>query len=242
MLPHETTMRLIARAQAGDDAAAEELTRENMALVKSVARRFFERGVEREDVLQIGCMGLVKAIRRFDLTYQVRFSTYAVPMIAGEIKRYLRDDGQVRVPRTAKELAARALGMREQMQSETGEQPGVQEIAARIGAEPEDVAAALAAMQPAVSLSEPAGDDDARTKGDCIADAPQEERTVDRLLLSALMAGLDEREKRIILLRYFRGCTQSSVAAMIGVSQVQVSRLENRILRKLREAAGEATL
>ena len=237
MLPHAETMRLIRRAQAGDAAAEETLIAENMALVRAIARRYYERGVEREDVVQLGCLGLVKAVRRFDTGYDVRFSTYAVPMIAGEIKRFFRDDGQVRMPRTAKELAARAMAAREQLEGHTGRQASIGEIATAIGADAADVAAALSAMQPAASLSEPDGDGDARTLGDRLSDGPHEERTVDRLLLGTLLGVLDERERRVILLRYFRGCTQTAVAGMIGVSQVQVSRIESRVLKKLREAA-----
>lgn len=238
-LPHEETLALIERAQAGDEEAQERLVVCNAPLVRSIVRKYVGRGAEYEDLYQIGCLGLVKAIRNFDTGYNVRFSTYAVPMIAGEIKRFLRDDGMIKVSRSLKELAARAAAAQAELASSTGREPGVLEIAEALGEAPEDIAMALEAARPHVSIYEPAfGEDSEPQVIDRMAgDADGEEEALNRVLLKELLGTLDARERRIILLRYFSDKTQSEIAGMLGVSQVQVSRLESRILQKLREKA-----
>ncbi len=241
MISPEETKALLARAKAGDAEARDRLVDENLALVKSVVRRYLDRGVEFDDLYQLGCIGLVKAIEHFDEAFDVRFSTYAVPMIMGEIRRYLRDDGPVKVSRSLKEVNRRALAACERLEAESGTSPGVRAIAEAIGESPEDVALALEASRATVSLNSPIGDDeDGATRQDVLPDETREESLVDRLLVRELLERLDARERQIIVLRYFRDCTQSRVAEMIGVSQVQVSRLETRILRKLRALAGIA--
>lgn len=234
-------MALLCRASKGDAWALEQLTEDNLALVRSVVRRFVGRGAEYEDLYQLGCVGLVKAIQNFNPAFNVRFSTYAVPMIAGEVKRFLRDDGQVKVGRSLKELAARAMAVRDRIAGERGTPPGICEIAAELEVSAEDVALSLDAAKPTVSLNEPVGEEgDERTREDCLADPQRPETVVDRMLVKELIGGLDEREQKIIVLRYFRDQTQTQVAEALGISQVQVSRLESRILKKMREMAGEA--
>lgn len=237
-LDHEATMALLARARAGDEQAEAQLAAGNLALVRSIVKRYVGRGVEYDDLFQLGSMGLVKAIQNFDPSYNVRFSTYAVPLIAGEIKRFLRDDGIVKVSRSTRELALRAQSMRDALMEADGREAGVCEIAAALHADPQDVAAALDAFLPTVSLSEPRFDDEGgASRVEYLPDGAPEELLVDRLLIKQLLALLDARERQIIVLRYFRDKTQSEIARMIGVSQVQVSRLEGRILEKLRRLA-----
>ena len=225
MLSHEQTLDYIRRAQAGDKAARDALIDENIALVKSVAARFGGRGVEWDDLFQLGCMGLIKAIDGFDVERGVRFSTYAVPMIMGEIRRYLRDDGQMRVSRQLRE--------RSELELELASEPTLEQIAARAGLELSAAVEALASTQTVRSLSEPAGPD-----SDCVlADTLGEddtERRIDRLELERGLSELEEREAELIRLRYFAQLTQVQIGARLGISQVQVSRLESRIIKKLR--------
>jgi len=238
---HEETLRRIARSQAGDGQAEAALVSDNLALVKSVVRRYLYRGVEYDDLYQLGCVGLVKAIQNFDASYGVRFSTYAVPLIAGEIKRFLRDDGMVKVSRSVKELAVRAEQLSEATAATTGRAMTVTELAEALGASPEDVAMALDAVLPVQSLSAPLGDDEKSAERlDFVEDSACEELYLDRLFVKDLLSLLEARERKIIVLRYFRDQTQQQVAHALGISQVQVSRLENRILKKLRDAAGES--
>lgn len=238
-LPHEETLALIERAQAGDEEAQEQLVVCNAPLVRSIVRKYTGRGAEYEDLYQIGCLGLVKAIRNFNTAYNVRFSTYAVPMIAGEIKRFLRDDGMIKVSRTLKELAARAAVVQAELSASLGREPGVADIAAAMGESAEDVAMALEAARPHISIYEPAfgEDSDPQVIDRMAGEDGGEEQALNRVLLKELLGALDARERQIILLRYFSDKTQSEIAALLGVSQVQVSRLENRILQKLRELA-----
>ncbi len=229
---------LIVRAQAGDEEAQERLVVCNAPLVRSIVRKFAGRGAEYEDLYQIGCLGLVKAIRNFDTGYNVRFSTYAVPMIAGEIKRFLRDDGMIKVSRSLKELAAKATAVQAEL-GQTGKEPGINQVAEAMGAAPEDIAMALEAVRPHISIYEPAfgEDSDPQVIDRVSAGTDGEEQALNRVLLEELLGVLDARERRIIMLRYFSDKTQSEIAALLGVSQVQVSRLESRILQKLREKA-----
>ena len=229
------TRTLISRAQQGDEQAKEQLVTTNAPLVKSVAKRFMNRAIEYDDLYQIGCMGLIKAIARFDLSYDVRFSTYAVPMIAGEIKRFLRDDGMIKVSRSLKELAARAAAVREKLIDTHAREPSVAEIAAELGVDAEDVAEALEAARPYASIYEPGAESDAMLL-DTVGGACRElDSATDRVALKELLNTLSARERTIITLRYFSDQTQTQVAKSLGISQVQVSRLENAILQRLRK-------
>ncbi len=238
-LSHDQTLELIAMAQMGDDAAQEALIINNAALVKSIVKKFTNRGTEYDDLYQIGCLGLVKAIRNFDSAYNVRFSTYAVPMIAGEIKRFLRDDGMIKVSRSLKEVAARAAAAQERLARELGRDAGIAEIAKCIEEEVETVVMAMEAVRPHASIYEPAfGDDSDALLIDRVSGQDTEANdAINRVLLKELLHSLDPRERQIIMLRYFSDKTQGEIAKTLGVSQVQVSRLENRILLKLRERA-----
>ena len=238
-LPHEEVIPLIRSAQGGDSMAMEELVRHNAALVKSIVKKYLGRGIEFDDLFQIGCLGLVKAIQNYDESFNVRFSTYAVPMIAGEIKRFLRDDGMIKLSRSIKELATRVAAAQERLRRTLGSDPGIQEIAREVEAEPEDIAAALEAVRPHVSLYEHVYDDGSEAT---LMDRMQQEGAedtfvVDRILLKELLGQLEARERQLIVLRYFQDKTQSEIAQLMGVSQVQISRLENRIISKLRDAA-----
>ncbi len=234
-LSHEDTIDLIVRAQQGDDGATERLLNGNIALVRSIVRRFIGRGAEYDDLFQIGCLGLVKAIRRFDVSFDVRFSTYAVPMIAGEIKRFLRDDGMIKVSRTLKELAARAAAAKEKLSNALGREPAIEEIAREIGAAAEDVLMALESARPHISIYEPVyGEDSDTLVIDTAAAKDDTLDAVDRVMLKELVCALEPRERQLIILRYFMDKTQIEIAGLMGVSQVQVSRMESRILKKLR--------
>ena len=228
---------LIARSQSGDNEATQLLVEENSGLIWAVARRFFGRGTEPDDLYQLGRLGLVKAIRNFDTRYDVRFSTYAVPMIAGEIKRFLRDDGMVKVSRSVKELAVRAVSVQERLRRTTGSEPGVQEIARELGVDAEEVALALDAGRPHLSLNESRFEDDDGERQDFLADTAAEGKMFDRLLLKELLVKLDARERQLIVMRYFKDRTQTQIAEVLGVSQVQVSRLESKIIKKLHDLA-----
>ena len=241
-LTYERTMELIPLAKGGDVEAMEELVRCNMALVRSIVKKYVNRGVEYDDLYQIGSMGLVKAVKNFDPAYNVRFSTYAVPMIAGEIKRYLRDDGMIKVSRSLKELAGRAAAAQVVLSSRLGRDPGIQELAEYMGENPEDISMAMDASRPHISIYEPVyGDEgDALVMDKLTGSSDGDDDALDRILLQQLMSILEPREQKIIMLRYFRDKTQSEIAASMGISQVQVSRLESRIMKKLRERAAES--
>ena len=240
-LTYERTMELIPLAKGGDVEAMEELVRCNMALVRSIVKKYVNRGVEYDDLYQIGSMGLVKAVKNFDPAYNVRFSTYAVPMIAGEIKRYLRDDGMIKVSRSLKELAGKAAAAQVELSSRLGRDPGIQELAEYMGENPEDISMAMDASRPHISIYEPVyGDEgDALVMDKLTGSSDGDDDALDRIMLQQLMSILEPREQKIIMLRYFRDKTQSEIAASMGISQVQVSRLESRIMKKLRERAAE---
>lgn len=232
---------LIKRAKEGDKSAESEIVNGNIALVWSVARKFSNRGYDLEDIFQIGCIGILKAIKNFDLSYNVRFSTYAVPLIMGEIKRFLRDDGIIKVSRRLKEIAQKAKITKEVLEKELNREVKISEIAERIGETPSDLAIALEANVAPESLYKEINEND-KSPGyliDKIAkNTDTEEEILDKISLNEAIKALDEREKKIIILRYFRGKTQSEIAASIGISQVQVSRLEKKILGRLKEMIG----
>ena len=234
----DRTEELIRRSQDGDKEARETLIEENMGLVHHVVKRFLGRGVEAEDLFQIGSIGLLKAADRFDLSFGVRFSTYAVPMIAGEIKRFLRDDSMIKVSRSLKELAVKAARLREQILMERGEEPGVEELARRLKVEPEELAQAMDSSTEVESLQKIVcqGDSEGLSLMERVEQGRDEqEELLRRLLLEQLLASLEPRERRLIVLRFFYDRTQSQVAEELGMSQVQVSRLEKKILSALKE-------
>ncbi len=234
----DDTMVLMTRAHQGDKAARDQLVFDNMGLVWSIVRRFAGRGYDMEDLFQIGSIGLMKAIDKFDLTYQVRFSTYAVPMITGEIKRFLRDDGMIKVSRSVKELGLKVKTAREKLTSAYGREPTVEEIARQVGASKEEVAASMEAGAEVESLYKTVGknDETGLMLMDRIEDPDEgQERLLNRMVLKGLIEELEEKERTIILRRYFENQTQTQVAAALGISQVQVSRLEKKILKRMRE-------
>ncbi|MCR5807959.1 MAG: sigma-70 family RNA polymerase sigma factor [Clostridiales bacterium] len=239
-LSERETDVLIAECRRGSGEALDELTRRNLALVRSVALRFRGRGAEYDDLVQTGSVGLVKAIVNFDPAFGTRFSTYAVPMISGEIKRSLRDGGVIKVSRRYKELALSIKRLTMEAERRGEEPPRASELAKELGVKPAEIAIALEAAAPCISLCEPvSGEDGAKTIADTLKDPSAMEQTAcDRALLSELMRPLCPRERSLIRLRFFLDLTQKETAKRLGLSQVQVSRLEKRILAEMRERAG----
>lgn len=232
----EDNARLLSRAKDGDKDAKEQLVVQNSGLVWSIVHRFLDRGVEKDDLFQIGCVGLIKAIDRFDDTYNVQFSTYAVPMIMGEIRKFLRDDGPVKVSRSIKELAVRAYGARARLEGELGRSPTVSELAGALGVELDKLLIALESCAAPESLYESTGPDGDQLVIDTIQSvASKEDDIVSSLVLRRAIESLDKREQSIIIMRYFRHKTQMQVADMLSISQVQVSRIEKKLLKKLKE-------
>ena len=228
---------LLKRVKNGDSDAGNELVENNMGLVYSIASRFTNRGCEMEDIVQIGAVGLIKAIQKFDLSFGVQFSTYAVPLIIGEIKRFIRDDGAIKVSRSVKERAARARRAEEELRCRLGRDPTIGELAAETGMDEWDITEAFEASLPPESLQ--AADDDEDPLINRISSDDTEDRIVDKVFLSNALKSLSDRERDVIFLRYFRGRTQTEAAELIGVSQVQVSRIEKKALLKLRSNACE---
>ena len=225
-----------AAAQAGESAAMDALVQENLPLVKYIVRRFLGRGKEYDDLFQTGCVGLIKAIRRFDYTLEVRFSTYAVPMIMGEIKRHLRDDGPVKISRIYKKLSADLGRARSKILIDEGREPTIAALAVACGVTGEDAAVALETVNPISSLSETYGDDEKLTLESQLASTDCEiERLTDKIALGQAIGRLPREWQKIITLRYFRNMTQQQVADALGLSQVKVSREEKKILAALRE-------
>ncbi len=232
------TAALIRKSHEGDEAARAKLVEENTGLVWCVARRYAHRGVEMEDLFQIGNIGLLKAIDKFDLDYDVKFSTYAVPMIAGEIRRFLRDDGMIKVSRSLKELSYRAYLCREKLCGIWGREPTVPELAQELGVPPEELAMALDAGGEVESLHKPIYQKDGqeiRLMDRLPQKEGEEDRILDHMALGELLTSLNKEERRLIYLRYFAERTQTQVGEELGISQVQVSRAEKKILKKLRE-------
>lgn len=229
----EETLADLRAARGGDRGASERLVEGNAGLIWSVARRFFGRGVDPEDLYQLGCVGFLKAIEGFDETYGTQFSTYAVPKISGEIRRFLRDDGAVKVSRGIKEQAQAIRTARGQLEQELGRPPTLSELSAATGITPEDIAMAETATSPTESLQRESWDG-GTTLENLLGDDTQEERMLEKVSLKQAIAQLPERERQVIALRYDHGMTQDTAARVIGVSQVQVSRLEKRAIEKLR--------
>lgn len=234
----ERTDILIRQAQNGDVKAKELLVEENVGLVWCVVKRFTGRGVEMEDLFQIGSIGLLKAIEKFDFHFQVKFSTYAVPMISGEIKRFLRDDGMIKVSRSLKELAYKAFTGKEELQYQLGREPTLTELAELIGAEKEELVQAMEANTEIDSLQKTIYQQDGseiQLMDKLVEENRQEEKVIDRMLLGEMLGRLKGEERQLLYLRYFAEKTQAEVGEFLGISQVQVSRLEKKILKRLRE-------
>jgi RNA polymerase sporulation-specific sigma factor len=228
-----TLLEDLDAARRGDREAAGRLIEENGGLIWSVARRYFGRGVEAEDLYQLGCVGFLKAIEGFDREYGTCFSTYAVPKIAGEIRRFLRDDGIVKVSRSVKEQAAKIQGARQILEQRQGREPSLSELAEATGLDPEEIAFALAATGPAESIQRSSGEDGFSLEL-VLGDYEAEDRMLEQVNLRALVEQLPDRERKVIALRYYHGLTQQSCAKVLGVSQVQISRLERRAMEALR--------
>ncbi len=234
----DKTLELLKFAKEGDQDAKEQLITENLGLVWAVARRFLGRGYELEDLYQIGCIGLMKCIDKFDLSYEVKLSTYAVPMISGEIKRFLRDDGMVKVSRTLKETAYKVKRMREEIVNQTGIEPKLEEISQRLEIDVEEIVAALEANVEVESIHKTIYENDGNSIyliDKLAAEEDEKEEVINHMLVEDLIKGLEETEEKIIRMRYYENKTQTEIAKEIGVSQVQVSRMEKKILLKMRE-------
>ena len=236
VLNEEEKVDLLKKVAQGDEKARETLIKGNLRLVLSVIQRFTGRGEAPDDLFQVGCIGLMKAIDNFSLEFGVKFSTYAVPMILGEIKRYIRDSGQLRVSRSLRDLAYRAMQAKEQLLNEKRREPTIEEIASRIESKREDVVIALEAVTEPVSLYEPVFSEGGDTiyVMDQIGDKNDDNNWLEEIALKEAIASLGNREKRILSLRFFQGKTQVEVASEIGISQAQVSRLEKGALNKIK--------
>ena len=234
----DVMLELIKKAHQGDKEARDQLVLDNMGLIWSIVRRFQGRGHDLEDLFQIGSIGLLKAIDKFDMSFDVRFSTYAVPMITGEIKRFLRDDGLIKVSRSIKEMGLRVKQTREALCTSLGREPTIEEIAAEIGVSKEEVAVSIEAGAEVESLYKTVNQNDENSL--CLMDKivdkdEQQEKLLNHMVLEALIASLGEKEREIILRRYYANQTQTQVAQALSISQVQVSRLEKKILKQMRE-------
>ena len=232
------TLELIERSKQGDKAARDMVVTMNIGLVWSIVRRFTGRGHELEDLFQIGCIGLIKAIDKFDSSFEVRFSTYAVPMITGEIKRFLRDDGIIKVSRSLKETAGKVRMAKEMLGNKLQREPSIEEISEELKISTEDIILALESISEVESLYKTIyqGDGNAIYLIDKLEqDKDENEHMIDQLALREIIATLDEKERNLIELRYFRDKTQTDIAKEMGISQVQVSRLEKKILKVMRE-------
>ena len=229
-----TGSALLEAAREGDAAACEQVLLENNGLIWSVVRRYYGRGVEPDDLYQLGCLGFLKAVRGFDPSFGTQFSTYAVPKIAGEIRRFLRDDGPIKVSRGLKDRLVLIRTTQARLLSQTGQEPTLSELSEHTGLSPEDIAAAETAADPVISLQAETGEDGLTLEG-LLTTGNQEEGMVERITLRAAVSALPERERQVMYLRYYKGLTQTSAARVLGVSQVQISRLERRALERLRK-------
>lgn len=236
VLSESEKMRLLRLAKDGDANAREELVNGNLRLVLSVIQRFSQRGENPDDLFQVGCIGLIKSIDNFDISHNVRFSTYAVPMIIGEIRRYLRDNNAIRISRSMRDTAYRAMQMKEALTAKNLREPTVEEIATALDMPREEVVLALEAIVEPVSLYEPVYADGGDTiyVMDQVGDVNDDRTWLDELALKEAMRSLNDREKKILNLRFFKGMTQIEVSAEIGISQAQVSRLEKGALEKIK--------
>lgn len=241
MLSHEETMRLLSLAADGDDNATERLIAENTPLLKSIVKRYMGKHIEYDDLFQIAGIGLLKAIKNFKQDFNVRFSTYAVPMILGEIKRQMRDDGYIKVSRSLKGLSSKITRYMDEVIKQGNDDPTVEQIARHFDISPSDVVFALDATRLPVSLYETTSDKDGK-QTELVDRLPTDEdrKMVQSLILKDMLSRLSERERKIIIYRFFRDMTQGEIAEKMGVSQVQISRLETKILDKLKQMYSES--
>lgn len=234
MLSNDETLNLLNLAQSGDNNAKEILICENSPLIKSVIRRYKNKGVEDDDLYQLGCMGFVKAINNFSVEYNVKFSTYAVPMIAGEVKRFLRDDGSVKVSRSIKHNAILIKNFIINYQAKNGTEPSIEQISKQFNMDSQDVVLTMEASTQFVSIDDKFDDED-----DSLAERTQDgfspEKLNDKIALRDMINSLPAREKQVIIMRYYLDKTQSEIASTLGVSQVQISRIENKVLQNFKE-------
>lgn len=231
------TLELIRLSQMGDTGARNRVITENVGLIWSIVRRFLGRGQEADDLFQIGCIGLMKAVDKFELSYDVKFSTYAVPMITGEIKRFLRDDGMIKVSRTLKETAGRVRKVQEMLENEYGREPTLAELAANLQLAEEEIVMALDSSAEVESLNKTiyySDGSDIALMDKIAEEVDRNERLVNHMALKKILSELDEREQSLIRMRFFEERTQTQVAEVLGVSQVQVSRMEKKLLLQLR--------
>ena len=232
------TISLIRKSHHGDKEARDQLVKETVGLVWCVVKRFYGRGAEPEDLFQIGSIGLLKAIDKFDLSYDVQFSTYAVPMISGEIRRFLRDDGMIKVSRSLKKLSYKCGKKKEELTERMGREPTVEELATSLGTEKEELVQAMEAATEVESIYRPIhqeGDSQLSILDRLEEKSRPEEHLLNRMMLSQILDGLDKEERQLIYLRYFQEKTQAAVGEILGISQVQVSRMEKKILERMRK-------
>lgn len=237
-----TNEELVRQAQAGSREVVDLLVEKNAGLVWNIVKRFLNRGYESEDLYQIGCIGLIKAVRKFDLSYETQFSTYAVPLIMGEIKRFLRDDGLIKVSRSLKELSGKIRLATEFYFEKNGVEPTISEIAKHLRVSEDDIVMALEIQKPTESLNAVVNEGDKNPVYliDRVCDnGDSSEKEFDKMLVRELISELDPKEKQLIQMRYFKGATQMRVASMLGISQVQVSRMEKKILSEMRNKLAE---
>lgn len=233
-MEYKDIFEAISLAKAGDPEAKEYIVNNNMGLVWSIVRKFTNRGTEAEDLFQIGCIGLIKAIEKFDTSFDVRFSTYAVPMIMGEIKRYLRDDGIIKVSRSLKELSVKAKVVTDRLSKELCREPTVKEVAENLQVSAEELVMALDATVMPESINAKMGDDGRELETTLGYDEDMEQNVVNKIAIKEALSDLTTRERQIIILRYFKDKTQSQIATQLGISQVQVSRIEKKVLSRMR--------
>lgn len=233
----EDTRELILKAQKGDKEVLKKLVEDNSGLIWSIVKKFKGRGIESEDLFQLGAIGLIKCIRKFDISYDVKLSTYAVPMIMGEIKRFLRDDGRIKVSRTLKELAVKIAATEDELKKRLGRNADISEIASELNVREDEVIMAMDAVREIESLDEEIYRSDGQTvyKLDRIAAGDESETIDNRIILSQAIEALEPKEREIIKMRYYEDKTQTEVSKTIGVSQVQISRIEKRILKAIRD-------
>ncbi len=238
MLEHAETLRLIKEAQNGSERAKSTLLENNYPLIKSVIKRFKNKGIEYDDLYQLGCVGFLKAIKNFNEEFNVKFSTYIVPMVAGEVKRFMRDDGAIKVSRALKSLHYNITKLtNDYRQKNNGQSPSIEYLAQELKVDTQEIVMALDSSKSLISLNEKYDEDDSNSP--CIIERvavkDESHEVIDYILLKEALEELDDREKKVIILRYFRNKTQSEVALALGVSQVQISRLETKILNKMRK-------
>lgn len=237
MLDHNLTMDYIQKAKEGDNKAKAILIESNAPLVKSIVKRYLNKGVEYDDLYQLGCLGFLKAINNFDESFNVKFSTYAVPMIAGEIKRFLRDDGSIKVSRAIKGLYFQIQKIIDERKSQNKEPPSIKELSTIFNIEEQEIVFVMESAKMPLSLFEQIDKDGGVEIIDRISSSNEEEELTNNMLVKDLLKSLNPKDRKIIILRYYRDKTQNEIAQMLGVSQVQVSRLENKILSKLKQKA-----